>query len=77
MAICAHFNAAAALQALLSSISSGNRSVENGQDMTPGQVRKISDKLGELLGGGDVGGDVGNQRRNEKGEVCSTIRTSA
>ncbi|KAF9819761.1 hypothetical protein IEO21_01852 [Rhodonia placenta] len=34
--------------------------------MTPGQVKKISEKLGEILGDA---ADVGDQKRNEKGEV--------
>lgn len=43
--------------------------------MTPGQVKKISEKLGEILGDA---ADVGDQKRNEKGEVrLPTLQVSA
>ncbi|KAI0636688.1 hypothetical protein C8Q77DRAFT_1050663 [Trametes polyzona] len=58
---------AQALQALLNSLFPGARSDEQGQ-LNSDQVRKISDKLGELLGE-DAMPDVG--RRNEKGELVN------
>lgn len=57
-----------ALQALFNSISPEDVS-RPGEKLSSNQVRKISDKLGELLGDQDVGELIGNQKRNEKGEV--------
>ncbi|CDO73566.1 Glycosyltransferase Family 22 protein [Trametes cinnabarina] len=58
---------AEALQALLNSLSPGAQAHEGGK-LNPDQVRRISDKLGELLGE-DAMPDVG--RRNEKGELLN------
>ncbi|KAL6305281.1 hypothetical protein BKA93DRAFT_779147 [Sparassis latifolia] len=62
---------AQALQALLHSMSpEGSSSSGNGKNLTTEQVRKISDKLGEILGDEELGAD-GGQRRNEKGELVN------
>ncbi|KAH9857185.1 hypothetical protein C2E23DRAFT_865766 [Lenzites betulinus] len=58
---------AQALQALLHSLSPGAQSSEVGK-LNPNQVRKISDKLGELLGENALA-DAG--QRNEKGELVN------
>ncbi|KAL7283624.1 hypothetical protein ACG7TL_003059 [Trametes sanguinea] len=58
---------AQALQALLNSLSPGAQAGE-GDKLNPDQVRRISDKLGELLGE-DAMPDMG--RRNEKGELVN------
>ncbi|KAI0647345.1 hypothetical protein C8Q79DRAFT_621742 [Trametes meyenii] len=58
---------AQALQALLNSLSPGAQSNEAGC-LNTDQVRRISDKLGEILGE-DAIPDVG--RRNEKGELVN------
>ncbi|KAI8989717.1 hypothetical protein BD414DRAFT_438892 [Trametes punicea] len=55
------------LQALLNSLSPGAQADEGGK-LNPDQVRKISDKLGEILGE-DAMPDIG--RRNEKGELVN------
>lgn len=55
-----------ALQALLDSLAPGAEASEGGK-RNPDQVRRISDKLGELLGE-DAMPDM--SQRNEKGEVC-------
>ena len=49
----------------MNSLSPGAQSSDGGK-LNPDQVRKISDKLGEILGE-DSMPDVG--KRNEKGEV--------
>lgn len=64
--------APAALQALLNSLSPGAQAEQDAK-LNSDQVRTISDKLGELLGG-DVVPDVG--QRNEKGEVCPRAVTN-
>ena len=64
--------ASAALQALFNSISPEDAS-RPGEKLSSDQVRKISDKLGELLGDQDIGELIGNQKRNEKGEVRFTV----
>lgn len=61
-------DASAALQALFNSISPEDAS-RPGEKLSSDQVKKISEKLGELLGDQDVGELIGNQKRNEKGEV--------
>ncbi len=62
----AHTSRRSALQALLDSLAPGAEA--RGEDrLKADQVRKISDKLGELLGD-DVIPDMG--QRNAKGEVC-------
>ncbi|KAL1944725.1 hypothetical protein VTO73DRAFT_3155 [Trametes versicolor] len=58
---------AQALQALLNSLSPGAQAEQDAK-LNSDQVRTISDKLGELLGG-DVVPDVG--QRNEKGELLN------
>ncbi|KAH9843177.1 uncharacterized protein C8Q71DRAFT_736247 [Rhodofomes roseus] len=61
---------AEALQALLNSISPEDASSQ-GQKLSSDQVKMISEKLGELLGDGDLGEVVGTQKRNEKGELLN------
>lgn len=63
--------APAALQALLNSLTPGAQAEQDAK-LNPDQVRAISDKLGQLLGG-DAVPDVG--QRNEKGEVCPRAAT--
>ncbi|KZT09621.1 uncharacterized protein LAESUDRAFT_646357 [Laetiporus sulphureus 93-53] len=62
---------AEALQALLNSLSPGDPTAENGGQLTSDQVRKMSDKLGEVLGDGAFASEGGEQRRNEKGELLN------
>jgi hypothetical protein len=52
-----------ALQALLTKLSPED--TQDGKPMTPEQLAKISDKLGDLLG------DAGAEHRNQRGEVRS------
>ncbi|KIP12251.1 hypothetical protein PHLGIDRAFT_124164 [Phlebiopsis gigantea 11061_1 CR5-6] len=58
-----------ALHALLSSLSPGSSTGADGETLTTNQVRRISDKLGEILGAVPESG-VG-ARRNEKGELVN------
>ena len=55
-----------ALQALLDSLAPGAEADARGK-LNSNQVRKLSDKLGDLLGE-DMMPDM--SQRNEKGEVC-------
>ena len=55
-----------ALQALLSSL--GQSSSQNGSKLPADQVKKLSEKLEELMG--NVGPADLSQPRNERGEVC-------
>lgn len=58
-----------ALHAILNSLSPGSSAEANGGKLVPEQVRRLSDKLGQILGDGVETGE--GARRNEKGEVCS------
>ena len=59
-----------ALHALLNSLDPDNAGKDgSGGKLNSDQVRKISDKLGEILG--DVPQDA-STKRNEKGQVRST-----
>ena len=60
--------ASVALQALFHSLSPEDAN-RPGEKLSSDQVRKLSDKLGEILGDQDIGELIGNQKRNEKGEV--------
>lgn len=57
-----------ALHALLHSLAPGSSSDTSGGKLSAEQVRKLSDKLGEILGDKAEAGD--GAKRNEKGEVC-------
>lgn len=56
------------MQALLGSLAPGT---ENGSKLTTDQVKKLSEKIEELVGG--VGSSDMGQTRNEKGEVSFSI----
>jgi hypothetical protein len=61
-------DAVVALQALVSSLSPDILgSTQHGEKLTPEQIKKLSDKLEELVGDGGSGEFTQNQ--NEKGEV--------
>lgn len=57
-----------ALHALLHSLAPGSSGDTSGGKLSAEQVRKLSDKLGEILGDKAEAGD--GAKRNEKGEVC-------
>lgn len=63
-----------ALNAILQSLSPGDTqtSIDGGSKLSAEQVRKISDKLGEILGHQADSAD--GPKRNEKGEVCPSVR---
>ncbi|GJE90702.1 hypothetical protein PsYK624_068460 [Phanerochaete sordida] len=58
---------AEALQALLESLSPGRPDEPNGGNLTSDQVRRLSDKIGQILGDAQEDGT----RRNEKGELVN------
>ncbi|KAJ3558498.1 hypothetical protein NM688_g892 [Phlebia brevispora] len=61
---------AEALHALLNSLSPGSAVSQSGEDkLSAEQVRKLSDKLEEIIGLGTASGD--GTRRNEKGELVN------
>lgn len=72
MACTVKSNELSALQALLTSLAA-NDAHGNRDDLTPEQVRKLSERLGEIMGevGLDTNENIG--KRNEKGEVCLII----
>ncbi|KAI0082830.1 hypothetical protein K474DRAFT_1767595 [Panus rudis PR-1116 ss-1] len=63
-----------ALQALINSVSPEGTQGSNGGDsnLTPDQIRKLSEKLGELLGDDGLPSDIADgTKRNEKGELVN------